>query len=177
MLSAEKVTFSYLHGIVELFLFPLLLHSFLLFLQELLSLEVASGTMLHGVVCVLRICLRKKRDSKIIVLGQFRSSHPVATSRATRKRFPISFTSQGRQSPTALCSAPADVLLQPTHGWARHFRTTNCHDKGRYTKKHTLRLSLCWDIPSPCGQHPVTSTDCTISPESESAENTEHISP
>lgn len=54
------VTFPYLHGIVELFLFPLLLHSFLLFLQELLRLEVARGPMLHGVVRVLGICLRNK---------------------------------------------------------------------------------------------------------------------
>lgn len=112
LLSAE-VTFLYLHGIVELFLFPLLLHSFLLFLQELLSLEVASGTVFHGVVCVLGICLREKRDSHVIVPGQFCPSHPVAASRATCKRFPISFTPQGSQTPMAFCSAPADVLLSP----------------------------------------------------------------
>lgn len=155
MLSAE-VTFLYLHGIVELFLFPLLLHSFLLFLQELLSLEVASGTVFHGVVCVLGICLREKRDSHVIVPGQFCPSHPVAASRATCKRFPISFTPQGSQTPMAFCSAPADVLLQPTHGWMRHVRTATATIKEN-TPKGTWPDSVFAGTPLPCG---VSTQEC-----------------
>lgn len=56
----------YLHWVVQLFILSFFLQALLLFLQQLLSLEVASGSMLHGIVCILRVCLRETNTKRIV---------------------------------------------------------------------------------------------------------------
>lgn len=53
----RPAAWTHLHGVVQLLILALLLNTLFLLLQELLSLEVACGSMFHGVVGVLGVCL------------------------------------------------------------------------------------------------------------------------